>query len=169
MRCEFGHELSMSISKNRYGNYWCGTCAKYMTPITMKAMCINGHEFDTHIDISDLPDSAWCSVCDAFMLVTIGPVATPADSGHLLLDEAYKTVNQDRRTEYGTPEDEFANIAAMWSAITGVDINSRQVALMMIALKLCRENSKHKHDNLVDIVGYTLCLERILGAEVSVK
>lgn len=79
-----------------------------------------------------------------------------------LLNEAYSTVYNDRRTQYGAPEDEFANIAIMWSAITGTNVTARQVALMMIALKLCRENMNHKHDNLIDIIGYTLCLERVV-------
>lgn len=82
-----------------------------------------------------------------------------------LLSQAYNTVNQDRRNQYGAPEDEFANVALMWQAILGpnVDIPPRKVALMMIALKLCRESVNHKHDNLVDIVGYTLCLERVVS------
>jgi hypothetical protein len=91
---------------------------------------------------------------------------TMTDSARLLLDEAYQVVYKDRRDQYGAPEDEFVNIGRMWGAILGIpDVPGSTVALMMQALKICRESFNHKHDNLVDMIGYVLCLERIINGQ----
>lgn len=82
-----------------------------------------------------------------------------------LLSQALITVYQDRQTQYGAAEDEFKRIGIIWGELLSIEpIEPRIVALMMILLKVCRENVKHKHDNLVDIIGYTLCLQRTLNA-----
>ena len=75
--------------------------------------------------------------------------------------EADEIVSGERRSDYGHPSDEFKQVSQMWSAITGVEINSRQVGLMMICLKVVRENHKHKRDNLVDIAGYAKTVELV--------
>lgn len=78
----------------------------------------------------------------------------------MLIDNVLKTVNE-RQQNYNHPSKNFDDIAKMWSVIVGKEITKEQVALMMIALKILRENFKHQDDNLVDIYGYTLCLEML--------
>ena len=74
-----------------------------------------------------------------------------------VLDEAKRIVNGARNEDYGTPEDNFARIATMWSVILGTEVTPRQVATCMIALKLARDAFQPKRDNLVDIAGYAHC------------
>ena len=73
-------------------------------------------------------------------------------------DQAAETIAHDRYSSYGDPVEGFSRIALMWSAITGVEISSHQVAHMMIALKLSRLQADPTHlDSLIDIVGYARC------------
>jgi hypothetical protein len=74
-----------------------------------------------------------------------------------LLDEAKAIVCGDRDQQYGKPENNFKTIAALWESYLGVDITAKDVAMMMILLKIAREGKKHKRDNLIDIAGYAAC------------
>ena len=78
-----------------------------------------------------------------------------------VLDEAKRIVNGDRNEQYGEPEDTFAEIAALWEIYLECAISPRDVAMMMILLKVARDNNKHKRDNLVDICGYAACAEKL--------
>jgi hypothetical protein len=78
-----------------------------------------------------------------------------------VLEEANTLTTTDRQDDYGHPADDFARTATMWSAITGHNIMTEHVPLMMIALKISRECNKHKRDNLVDIAGYARTLELV--------
>ena len=80
-----------------------------------------------------------------------------------LLDEVQTAIGK-RHESYDAPERNFTRIADIWSAILNVHITPEQVALMMVGVKLAREAYSHQHDNLVDLIGYTLCLEEILNA-----
>lgn len=80
-----------------------------------------------------------------------------------ILEEALEVVNGDRATDYGDMKTSFSNIAKGWSVIAKAEITPEQVGLMMIWLKVMRENNNHKRDNLVDIVGYTQCLDTIIN------
>lgn len=71
-------------------------------------------------------------------------------------DEAVGIISGDRHEQYGSAEKEFARIGAGWSALFGCDISPRQVALAMVWLKVCREDFRHKEDNIVDLIGYAL-------------
>lgn len=72
-----------------------------------------------------------------------------------VLTEARETINGERQDQYGNPEDSFRLIAAFWSAYLGCTVSPRQVAEMMVLLKVARQRSgKGKRDNLVDICGY---------------
>jgi hypothetical protein len=87
-----------------------------------------------------------------------------------VLAEATEYVCKDRQSSYGTPEDNFSNIAAFWNtyllakykggeiALTAVD-----VALMMDLLKSARlmHNPTHR-DSWVDKAGYSAC-----GADIA--
>jgi Domain of unknown function (DUF6378) len=75
-----------------------------------------------------------------------------------ILDEAKKIVTVDRNLEYGDPEDNFKDIADLWTAYLGWDVNSVDVAMMMILLKMTRlKQSPHKPDHYVDMAGYAAC------------
>ncbi|WP_315523979.1 DUF6378 domain-containing protein [Pseudoramibacter alactolyticus] len=74
-----------------------------------------------------------------------------------LLDEAKRIVCGDRDRQYGKPEYDFEKIAKLWECYLIYPISKGDVAMMMILLKVAREGEKHKHDNLVDIVGYAAC------------
>lgn len=67
----------------------------------------------------------------------------------------------DGARNYGTPEENFSRIALCWSAILEINLTPEQVALCMIAMKVCREAHAHKHDNIVDIAGYARCLAEL--------
>lgn len=75
-----------------------------------------------------------------------------------ILRTAESLVCGDRANEYGPPQTNFGNIADGWSVIAGVDINARQVALMMGWLKICRlVNTPNHKDSLIDLAGYAAC------------
>jgi len=78
-----------------------------------------------------------------------------------LLKTAKNLVKGARRDEYGPIQESFERVATVWSGLLGHTVTAQQVALMMIGFKLCREVNKHKEDNLVDVVGYVLCLEEV--------
>lgn len=112
----------------------------------------------------------------------------PAES---IAHEAYQHVYGDRQAAYGHPSSDFtamgrisAAILSRWLESQGLvvvplesledppegpvcipDIEPRIVALMMTAVKLSRESAQHKRDNLVDLIGYTLCADRIVEGD----
>lgn len=55
-----------------------------------------------------------------------------------VLDEAKIIINGERQDQYGDPEDNFALIARLWSAVTGHTYTPHDVALMMAQLKVAR-------------------------------
>jgi hypothetical protein len=86
-----------------------------------------------------------------------------------LLEKARAAV-EDRAAVYAPPVENFRRIASYWQdhfAATGrpIKITAADVAPMMILLKLARMNGAHPAvgdpDNLVDIVGYAICHEKI--------
>lgn len=76
-----------------------------------------------------------------------------------LLFEAADTVEGPRNIDYGHPADDFDRAALIWSGILGVDVNARQVAMCMVGVKLARQVHAPKRDNVVDAIGYLLCLD----------
>ena len=85
---------------------------------------------------------------------------------HSILAEASKIAGAgaERSRDYGHPHTNHQKIAIFWNEIiaenlrTNTPISPRQVALMMIALKLAREVQTPKRDNIVDIAGYAECI-----------
>ena len=84
-----------------------------------------------------------------------------------VLSEAERIVNGDRQADYSDPVENFKHIASIASAISKEDLSPTTCAIVMIAVKLARENYKHKRDNLVDLAGYVEILNRIKEREVS--
>lgn len=75
-----------------------------------------------------------------------------------ILQRAYDCVCGRREQDYGTPEDNFATIARLWSAYRGVEIDSVDVAMMMALLKIGRIcGGSGSEDSFVDLAGYAAC------------
>lgn len=93
-----------------------------------------------------------------------------------ILDEVKKILGGDRRSDYGEANASFKRIADYWNAylchkrdkidsaaheedlpyefLRGAYLTGHDVAILMILFKIAREENKHKHDNLADIIGY---------------
>lgn len=83
---------------------------------------------------------------------------SPADARSAFLQEVEKIVCKDRSATHGSPEQNFENIAALWSTFKGVQFTSKDVAAMMVLVKLGRiiHNPSHR-DSWIDIAGYAAC------------
>ena len=77
------------------------------------------------------------------------------------LARARECVCGEREQDYGTPEDNFGKISALWSAYTGYDYTPKDVALMMALLKIARAASSNSMDNYVDLAGYAACAAEV--------
>jgi hypothetical protein len=71
---------------------------------------------------------------------------------------------KDRNAEYGDPEDNFRDTAAIWNVhlsgrlLPGKELTATDVAALMVGLKLARmRTSPAKADHWVDIGGYAGC------------
>lgn len=72
-----------------------------------------------------------------------------------LLNKALEIVNGARQENYGSPEQNFARIAAFWTLYLQRHITSADVAIMMVLMKTARLQNNIKHeDSWVDIAGY---------------
>jgi hypothetical protein len=76
---------------------------------------------------------------------------------------AKECVCGEREQDYGTPEKNFRQIAALWAAYTGHSYTPVDVAMMMALLKVARiKSGTGTEDSFVDLAGYAAC-----GAEAS--
>ncbi len=75
------------------------------------------------------------------------------------LEEASQCINGDRNAQYGEPEDNFSNIANLWSAYLDTGIEVEDVAIMMCLFKIARLKSSYyqSKDSWVDLIGYAAC------------
>lgn len=81
------------------------------------------------------------------------------------LDAAKACVCQSREQEHGSPENNFAMIADLWSVYLGFEITPVDVAMMMNLLKTARiKTGTFKADSFVDACGYIAC-----AAELATK
>jgi hypothetical protein len=70
-----------------------------------------------------------------------------------LLEDAFNAT-RSRGENYGTPFDNFNNIAALWSAYKEVPFTVKDVGMMMTLLKVARLKHSDHDDSFVDIAGY---------------
>jgi len=88
-------------------------------------------------------------------------------SGSVILDTIIETLNE-REKNYDTPTNNFKRIADFWNtylknrANPDADISPEDVGWLMVLMKIAREQHVHKDDNLVDAVGYIICVEKII-------
>lgn len=73
---------------------------------------------------------------------------------HDILTEADSLIHGDRQSHYGTPQENFARIASIWSVILGHMVRPDQVALCMAGLKLARLANGPHLDSYIDVAGY---------------
>lgn len=85
-----------------------------------------------------------------------------------IAEEAARVVYGDREQTYGDPNINFDKLAHMWTGHLlkklqpGTTITASDVAIMQVLLKISREGFRPKRDNRVDMIGYVLCLDRIV-------
>jgi hypothetical protein len=83
-----------------------------------------------------------------------------------ILEAAKKCVNGDRDHKYGNPENNFANIATLWSFYLNTEVSPIDVAMMMALLKIVRAKADPTGlDSYIDLAGYAACAGEI--AETS--
>ena len=103
---------------------------------------------------------------DSFEKMSAGMVER--DSKESILEEAQRLVHGERGENYGHPFDDFGRTAGMLSHLLhdklrdGVTLNARDVAMMMICVKLSRERNKPKRDNRADGAGYFETLQLVM-------
>ena len=87
--------------------------------------------------------------------------------GDRLFTEASNIINGERQDQYGNTEESFVLISDLWThyihSISKAGhkffgempcLENRDVAFMLVLLKIAREMHQHKRDNLIDIAGY---------------
>lgn len=82
-----------------------------------------------------------------------------------LLQTAASITKGARQEHYGSPEDNFKNIADYWQLYLSQrfegaegDLTATDVAAMMILMKLARiVHDPHHDDSWIDIAGYAAC------------
>lgn len=85
-----------------------------------------------------------------------------------ILHEAHGLVHGDRGMMYGHPLDDMGRTAGMLTHLLsdklrpGAKLTARDVAMVMICVKLSRERNHPKRDNRVDGAGYWECLDEIV-------
>jgi hypothetical protein len=100
------------------------------------------------------------------------PDVTPASdyaapAAKSVLEDAYDLVNGDRQQSYGDAYQSFDRIAKLWSAYKGIKITPKDVASMMILMKVSRSVTSSKRDNWIDVCGYAELGSQIEAMEAA--
>ena len=76
-----------------------------------------------------------------------------------ILEQAKICVCGKREEDYGSPEDNFNQIAKLWTAYKGTEFTALDVSMMMMALlKVARiKSGTATDDSFVDLAGYAAC------------
>ena len=90
-----------------------------------------------------------------------------------ILEKARVCVCGEREQDYGSPENNFATIAALWAAYLypklgecAGEITAADVAAMMALLKIGRiAGGSRSPDNWIDLAGYAACGGEIVDGE----
>ena len=82
-------------------------------------------------------------------------------------DEIIGTTDESRSGLYGRFSDCMDRAAKIASVSTGKNIETKDMYLILIALKLAREAHCHKRDNLLDIAGYVGGLQEFYNEQTQ--
>lgn len=88
-----------------------------------------------------------------------------------ILEEALRITSVDRRKAYDAATPNHQRIAGAWNWYLASrpdpaePISPKDVAMMMLLLKVAREVNSPRRDNFVDIAGYARCAAQIEGFE----
>lgn len=83
---------------------------------------------------------------------------TGTERRRAVLKKVEDCVCRDRKNSYGDAEDNFAEIAVIWSMLLKHQVNARDVAACMCAVKVARMVTSPDHqDNWIDLAGYAVC------------
>ena len=80
-----------------------------------------------------------------------------------LSDEALELVNGPRQESYGEPVHMHAQVAQVWAACFGWEVDNHKAALAMALVKMVREANKPGADNRLDAIGYIAIAERCVS------
>ena len=80
-----------------------------------------------------------------------------------ILNTAKKCVCGQREQDYGSPENNFERIAALWNAYLGAKtVDAVDVAMLLALLKVARiKTGRGTEDSFVDLAGYAACAGEI--------
>ena len=85
-------------------------------------------------------------------------------AGVAMLNEALDVFDKRGKT-YGDAATHWADVAALWTILTGHPITAAQAVSMMIGLKQLRlKSTPHHHDSIVDIAGYAAVMANVRAA-----
>ena len=164
------------------GNRWANREQYNPQPKSDWVNFIDGTEVE-----APLPDGDGVGLKLSDFIKALDDAPTGEPEPERITDEAWRLVMGDRQSAYNHPASDFEATGRMWGAVLtnwlrsqGLmlvsdgtnhdvdfssdrvpDIDPRIVALMIAMVKVSRESHKHKHDNLVDLIGYALCADRI--------
>lgn len=83
-----------------------------------------------------------------------------------ILDKAKQIINGERQDQYGSPEDNFSDIAVLWTwwaSKSKFGFSRHDVAMMQALLKIARIRSgSGKEDSYVDCAGYVALASEML-------
>lgn len=93
-------------------------------------------------------------------------------TGADVLLEAHRLITGDRGSDYGHPYDDYAKVADIYRALTGIELSVEEAVLFPLAMKLARmrtarDADRWHHDSVVDAAGYVGCLAMIHQREVD--
>ena len=91
------------------------------------------------------------------------------DKAAKVLEEAIKCITSERASVYGPYENESDRACRIFEIITGIKLEPKHVAILMMCVKLAREANLHKQDNLVDLCGYAGLYNQLAEADDSKK
>jgi hypothetical protein len=74
------------------------------------------------------------------------------------------SILEERESKYVDPVSLFRDIASIWTAVLGSEIEPEQVVLCMIGLKLARLSYNWSHaDSIKDVAGYAAILSQLVN------